>query len=1104
MHLNDQIEEYNFTHGKHFDVSTGQYDLLMPHDLGRPLTHEEMDYNFIYQKQTLNGFRIFGSGVNLRLDSNDLNKVLKFHQIALADSDYALYVAEGYAENQYIWVPEELVSAPSGVYITLGVQAQLNEGQVALFTLTSANIPNNTTVGYTLSGIQAADLVNPSDMTGIFTMDGTNTSQLTIAIANDFLTEGTEIMLMTLDAADSLGISAGLTAQVDINDTSLTPVYTSINGTATMSEGTSSTWTVQAANFYQAATISWEVDFTNSTATPADFTGATSGTVNMNANGVGTGITLNIATDSVSDNAESFVIKLIGSDSNGISGNNLSKSVTISDVAYPEYLTFTGPNSKIEGDTLVYTVSSANVPNGTTIGYTITGSAGFTVNDITLSSLTGTFTMNADSSSLSFNLLEDNITEGLESLTITLDAQDNQGTQIGLPMSVTTALDDVPSGYSITGANSINEGVTETYVFRGSNVPANTTVYWELRNVGGSGHTFPDDFTSLRTGSGVMVDDGGGYWSELDIDITPALDQLVEGDALISLVVWDDASNYDNVVPHNNTPSGELAKKNINILDLAPVYTLIASPSQTEPSTLIAELYTQYVDANTAYTWEVVSYGGNPADANDFNGGVLPSGSGTIPTYNSTSQQSDTFNISVIADNLTEGVEQYEIIVRVATVQKANKIVDITDTSQTLTWDCNDAGLVIPDGDEGEAVTGTVTAGTLVSNSFDPAVYTLGITEYDAQITAPAGYSNSGQIITCSDNVTVTPTPLWGINSGGAFNEGVTMTWDVQTQYVPVNETYTWNTIPSNTNQAAAQDFDPSGFPSGSGTVSQYNMTMTNDPNGQFTITAAIDGVLEPNEYFTIQIFDQGGNLVTSKEIRINDTTPTWDCTDAGLSISTGTVGDPVTGSLSGTGTLVSFNPSTYQSGTTSYTADITVPANDPNGNPYSNAGQTEQCSANGTGNAPQEAMYWMHLGETPFPYQKDLMGAGPFYYEATNGQGGPGVGEESDFAPIFEDMVNNPSDWTVSPGSWGSQLTLSSGDQFNFVAGTGSNFYYFLIPDSYGISDLTTTQSLSAGGGPNDTAAEKKTGMTINGISYTMYRVNAADSTNPLMVQYN
>ena len=89
MHLYDAIEEYNFTHGKHFDAATGQYDLLMPHDLGRPLTHEEMDYNFLYQKQTMNGGRIFGSGANYKLKGDELDKVLKVHKIQQPEEDYA-------------------------------------------------------------------------------------------------------------------------------------------------------------------------------------------------------------------------------------------------------------------------------------------------------------------------------------------------------------------------------------------------------------------------------------------------------------------------------------------------------------------------------------------------------------------------------------------------------------------------------------------------------------------------------------------------------------------------------------------------------------------------------------------------------------------------------------------------------------------------------------------------------------------------------------------------------------------------------------------------------------------------------------------------------
>ena len=76
-----------------------------------------------------------------------------------------------------------------------------------------------------------------------------------------------------------------------------------------------------------------------------------------------------------------------------------------------------------------------------------------------------------------------------------------------------------------------------------------------------------------------------------------------------------------------------------------------------------------------------------------------------------------------------------------------------------------------------------------------------------------------------------------------------------------------------------------------------------------------------------------------------------FTCSTAGLTVDDGTIGDAVTYSVS-SGTVASIDPSTYASGTQSYTADITVPAVDPNGDAYSNAGQTIQCSDNATGTA--------------------------------------------------------------------------------------------------------------------------------------------------------
>ena len=100
------IEDYQFTHGHHRIVSSGKYIALHPHFLGRPLTHEEMDFNLLYAEQTLAGFRIFGSNADLTLSDDDLGKSLVFHKIASNDDDFARYTAAGYTEGQYIWIPD--------------------------------------------------------------------------------------------------------------------------------------------------------------------------------------------------------------------------------------------------------------------------------------------------------------------------------------------------------------------------------------------------------------------------------------------------------------------------------------------------------------------------------------------------------------------------------------------------------------------------------------------------------------------------------------------------------------------------------------------------------------------------------------------------------------------------------------------------------------------------------------------------------------------------------------------------------------------------------------------------------------------------------------
>ena len=704
MHLYDAIEEYNFTHGKHFDSATGQYDLLMPHDLGRPLTHEEMDYNFLYQKQTMNGFRIFGSGANYKLNADDLDKVLKFHKISPSDEDYAIYTGAGYVDDQYIWIPVEMAAAAQPAYVTLTANpTTINEtgNSTVTYTLNVVNVEDGTTIDWSIatgSGITANDFVG--GLTGTATING-NTATWTVQAAADNFTEGLESFTLTLATTDSAGNDTTtmsqdpqgnggvpLSATVAIADTSYTPQYNSISSANSVNEGASITFTVNTSYFFQAATADWLVDFTNSTATSADFTGATSGTVNLDANGDGT-FSVSIASDLINDN-ENFTVKLTGNDSNGINTNEISKTVTINNASFPTYTTFTGPATRLEGQTATYLLEGTNIPAGTQVGYTITG---VDVADISLNSLTGFITMNDFMSGqvgqLQFSILEDNTVESDETMVITLNNQDEaqppNTTGLTPTLSVSTVISDVAPTYSITGPASINEGAIGSYTFLATNMVPGTTVYWELRNYGSSSNNvdFATDFLSMRTGNGNVQANSNPGEVELGIDIELDFDMETEGAENFKLIVWDDAAQYDTVAPYDAPVNGALATKNITINDLAPVYTIYANPSQSEPSTLTAELYTTYVEAGTAYTWEVVGNGSNPVDAADFVGGVLPSGSGTIPAYNTSNAQSDTFDISVIADNTTENTQQYKIIVKVGGVSKAEKLVNVTDDSQT-------------------------------------------------------------------------------------------------------------------------------------------------------------------------------------------------------------------------------------------------------------------------------------------------------------------------------------------------------------------------------------------------------------------------------------
>jgi hypothetical protein len=91
-----------------------------------------------------------------------------------------------------------------------------------------------------------------------------------------------------------------------------------------------------------------------------------------------------------------------------------------------------------EGATITATVSTANVADGTTVAYTVTG---ISANDLSAGSLTGTITINSNSGTATFTLANDGLTEGTDTFTITLAATDSVGTSTGSAADSASVLD---------------------------------------------------------------------------------------------------------------------------------------------------------------------------------------------------------------------------------------------------------------------------------------------------------------------------------------------------------------------------------------------------------------------------------------------------------------------------------------------------------------------------------------------------------------------------------------------------------------------------------------------------------------------------------------
>lgn len=374
-----------------------------------------------------------------------------------------------------------VTSSTTGIYSNILVSpASIDEdGSTVTFTVNTVNVLDSTTVGYTISGANVTvDDISLGSLTGTIVINS-NVGVLAFDVLADKLTEGVETLTVTLDSLDSAGDNTGnISNSVILNDTSLTVTYDSAQFNLLSSDEDSTDlpptnviFTVNTSNVTDGTNVAFTISGTGIT---VDDISLSSLTGNITINGDTGNVWFNVIEDNLTEGNETLTLTLASVDSDGNSTGGLSDTILLYDTSLTpatyDAVYFNLPTVNEDGTTLVtFTVESNNVINGTTVGYTISG-ANITVSDISLVSLTGTFTINNDTANLSFTVNSDSFTEGPETLTITLDATD---TPYGNP---TGSL-----------ANSIILNDTSTSPVPGT--PTYNTVSWDAPTVDEDGDT---------------------------------------------------------------------------------------------------------------------------------------------------------------------------------------------------------------------------------------------------------------------------------------------------------------------------------------------------------------------------------------------------------------------------------------------------------------------------------------------------------------------------------------------------------------------------------------------------------------------------------------
>ena len=318
-----------------------------------------------------------------------------------------------------------VLTNPFSNYIFGTIPSSINEGSSGTFNLNTTNIADNTTLYWTINHTTTTS-ADFSATSGSFIVNS-NTGSFSITPSADSLTEGGETFTVYIRTDSTSGTVVAISSDVTINDTPIgSASYTFGTIPTSISEGSSGTFNLNTVSVSDGTTLYWTIN--NGSTTSADFS-ATSGSFTITSNTGSFSITP--SADFTSEGPEDFTVSIrTGSDSGPIVRTSNFVTITDTSTGLATYTFGTIPISIDEGSSGTFNLNTTNVPNTTTLYWTINHTGADFI------ATSGSFTITSNTGSFSIAPSADSLTDDGETFTVSIRTGSISGTVVATSNSV--------------------------------------------------------------------------------------------------------------------------------------------------------------------------------------------------------------------------------------------------------------------------------------------------------------------------------------------------------------------------------------------------------------------------------------------------------------------------------------------------------------------------------------------------------------------------------------------------------------------------------------------------------------------------------------------